>query len=156
MNKFVDGKTNRTRPVGTWPRFETGSDGRSKTQLHCWCVCDENKADKNKDCATYPGHFASTQGSSINSNAHPNQGKDGCSFVDFKPGPAKAGASSAKGKGKPAASAATSDTSSTVAEADLKRAAAHIEHLKDQLHQLGAPRDAEHLKYAKATELANT
>ena len=60
---------------------------------------------------------------------------------------------SAKGKGP--VSAATSNTSSTVAEADLKRAAAHIEHLKYQIKELGASRDAEHLKYAKATELAN-
>ena len=131
--KFVDGKTNRTRLVGTWARFETGSEGRSKTQLHRWCICDESKAERNNECATYPGHFASTQGGSINSNAHPNQGKDGCSFENFKPDPAKAAASSAKGKGKGAASAATSDTRSTVAEADLKRAAAHIENLKDQL-----------------------
>ena len=29
--KFVDGKTDRTRPVGTWARFATNSDGRSKT-----------------------------------------------------------------------------------------------------------------------------
>ena len=44
--------------------------------------------------------------------------------------------SSAKKKGP--ASAATSNTSPTVAEADLKRATAHIEHFKDQLKQLGA------------------
>ena len=31
---FVDGKTNRTRLVGTWARFATGSAGRTKTQLH--------------------------------------------------------------------------------------------------------------------------
>ena len=29
-------------------------------------------------------------------------------------------------------------------------------HLKDQLKQLGVSRDAEHFRYAKATELANT
>ena len=68
---------------------------------------------------------------------------------------AKAAAASS-GKGKARASAATSVTSSTVTEADLKRAAAHIEHLKDQIKELGASRDAEHLKYAKPTELANT
>ena len=41
---FVDGKTNWTRQVGTWARFQTGSAGRTKTQLHRWCVCDESKA----------------------------------------------------------------------------------------------------------------
>ena len=153
---FVDGKTNRTRLVGTWARFETGSAGRTKTQLHRWCVCDESKAEKNKECATYLGHFVSTQGSSINSSAHPNQGKDGCSFVDFKPDPAKPGTGSAKGKEKPASTAATSSSSSTVADADLKRALSHIGFLNDQLRQLAASRDTEHLKYAKTTELANT
>ena len=146
-NKFADGKANWTRLIGTWARFETGSDGRSKTQLHRWCICDQSKDEKNKKCATYPGHFASTQGSSINSNAHPNAGKDGCSFENFKPDPAKAAASSSY-KRKGHASAATSDMSSIVAEADLKRATAHIEDLKDQLQQLGASRDAKHLKYA--------
>ena len=65
-----------------------------------------------------------------------------------------AGSVSAKGKG--AASVTTSDTSSTVAEQDLKRAAVHIDHLNNQIRELGKPRDAEHLKYAKAAELANT
>ena len=60
-------------------------------------------------------------------------------------------------KGKAASAAtATSDTTFTVAEQDLKRAAAHIDHLNRQIRELGASRDAEHLKYAKATELANT
>ena len=65
-------------------------------------------------------------------------------------------AGSARAKGKGAASAATSDTSSTVADQDLKRAKAHIENLNRQIRELGKSRDAEHLKYAKATELANT
>ena len=56
---FDDGKTNKTRLVGTWARFATGSEGRTKKQLHRWCVCDQSKA--NKDSAAYPGHFASTQ-----------------------------------------------------------------------------------------------
>ena len=70
---------------------------------------------------------------------------------------AKAAAyTSAKGKGP--MSAATSNTSATVAEAeaDLERATAHIEQLKAQIKEPGASRDAEHLKYAKATELTNT
>ena len=128
---------------------------RSKTQLHLWCVCDQSKDPANKESATYPGHFVSTQGNPINSNAHPNAGMDGSVFEKFKVDPAKA-AASGSGKRKGLASAATSNTSSTVAEADLKRATAHIEYLKDQLKQLGASRDAKHLKYAKATELANT
>ena len=154
FENFVDGKMNRTRLVGTWARFATGSAGRTKYQLHRWCVCNQSKA--NKESATYPSHFVSTQGSSNNSSAHPNQGKDGCSFVNFTPDSAQAGPGSAKGKGKHAASAATSRYSSTVADADLKRALSQIEHLQNQLRQLVASRDANHLKYAKATELANT
>ena len=153
--KFVDGKTDRTRPVGTWAQFATGSDGRSKTQLHRWCICDQSKDPVNKESATYPDHFVSTQGNPINSNAHPNAGMDGSAFEKFKVDPAKA-AASGSGKRKGPASAATSNMSSTVAEADLKRATAHIEHLKDQLKQLGASRDAEHLRYTKAAELVNT
>ena len=44
----------------------------------------------------------------------------------------------------------------TIADADLKRATSHIENLENQNRMLAAARDAEHLKYAKATELANT
>ena len=44
----------------------------------------------------------------------------------------------------------------TVADADLKRATAYIENLENQVRMLAAARDAEHLKYAKATEFANT
>ena len=66
-------------------------------------------------------------------------------------------AGSGKAKGKGAASAATLDTSSTIADQDLKRAKAHIDHLNNhQIRELGKSRDTEHLKYAKATELANT
>ena len=72
------------------------------------------------------------------------------------PDPDKDRPGSAKGKGKPGASAATSSASVTVADADLKRATAHIENLENQVRMLAAARDAEHLKYAKATELANT
>ena len=57
---------------------------------------------------------------------------------------------SAKAKGKGTASAATSDTSSTIADQDLKRAKAHIGNLNRQIRELGKPRDAQHLKYAKA------
>ena len=57
---------------------------------------------------------------------------------------------------RPAATAATSSSSSTVADTDLKRALSHIKHLQNQLRQLAASRGAEHLKYAKATVLANT
>ena len=47
-------------------------------------------------------------------------------------------AGSGKAKGKGAASAATSDTSSTVADQDLKRAKAHIDHLNNQqIRELG-------------------
>jgi len=59
-NEFADGKANWTRPVGAWTRFETGSDGRSMTQLHRWCICDQIKDPANKESATYLGHFAST------------------------------------------------------------------------------------------------
>ena len=135
---FDDGKTNKTRMVGSWARFATGSGGRTKTQLHRWCICDVSKDKANKESATYPGHFASTQGSSSNRSAHPNQGKDGCSFAKFTPDLDKAGPGSAKGKGKHAAAAATSNSNSTVADADLKRAVSHIEHLNDQIKQLGA------------------
>ena len=65
-------------------------------------------------------------------------------------------AGSGKAKGKGAASAAMSDTSSTVADQDLKRAKAYIENLNRQIRELGKSRDAQHLKYAKATEFANT
>ena len=44
----------------------------------------------------------------------------------------------------------------TIADADLKRATSHIENLENQNRMLAAARDAEHLKYVKATELANT
>ena len=156
FDDFDDGKTNKTRLVGTWARFPTGSDGRTKFQLHRWCVCDVSKDKANKESATYPGHWVSTQGNSSNSSAaHPNQGTDGCSFSKFVADPDKAGPGSAKGKGKNAAAAATSNSTSTVADADLKRATAHIDHLKAQLEVLTKERDAEHLKYAKAIELAN-
>ena len=42
----------------------------------------------------------------------------------------------------------------TVADADLKRATAHIGNLQNQIRMLVASWDAEHLKYAKAIELA--
>jgi hypothetical protein len=150
---FDDGKTNKTRLVGTFARFATNSEGRTKKQLHRWCVCDASKDPANEDSAFYPGHFVSTQNSS--SAAHPNQGKDGCSFNNFTPDPDKDKPSSAKGKAKGDAGAAPSSASSTVAEADLKRATLFIKNLQDQLRTLTASRDAEHLKYAKATELAN-
>jgi len=156
FDNFDDGKTNKTRLVGTYARFATNSGSRTKTQLHRWCVCDESKAAKNKESATYPGHFVSTQGSSSNSSTHPNQGMDGCSFRKFTLDPDKNKPGSAKGKGKATAAAATSNSSSTYADADLKVAVAHIGHLNNQIEQLGAVRDAEHLKYAKAIELANT
>ena len=95
-----------------------------------------------------------TQGGS--STAHSNQGKDGCSFSKFVPDPEKGRPGSGKGKGKPNASAAKSSASVTIADADLKRATSHIENLENQNRMLAAARDAEHLKYAKATELANT
>jgi hypothetical protein len=153
-DNFVDGKTNKTRLVGTFARFPTGSEGRTQKQLHRWCVCDTSKGKANKDTAFYPGHFVSTQNSS--SAAHPNQGKDGCSFNNFTPDPDKDKPSSAKGKAKGDAGAAPSSASSTVAEADLKRAKIFISNLQNQLRTLTASRDAEHLKCAKATELANT
>ena len=51
-------------------------------------------------------------------------------------------AGSGKAKGKGAASAATLDTSSTIADQDLKRAKAHIENLNRQIRELGKSRDA--------------
>ena len=93
----------------------------------------------------------STQGNPANNN-HKNAGADGSTYNSFKPLPDRvykpAGSGQAKGKG--AASAATSDTSSTVADKDLKRAKAHIGNLNRQIRELGKPRDAQHLKYAKA------
>ena len=38
---FDDDKDNETRPVGTFARFATTHGGRSKSQLHRWCVCDQ-------------------------------------------------------------------------------------------------------------------
>ena len=152
---FDDGKDKKTRPVGTFARFATTHGGRSKSKLYRWCVCDQSKDADNKPSPTYPGHWVSTQGNPLQSNTHKNAGEDGSAFVRFKVDKAKAAAAtSAKKKGP--ASAATSGTISTAAEAGLKRAAAHIEHLISQITELGASRDAEHLKYAKATELANT
>ena len=152
---FDDGKSNRTCPVGTIARFATNGGGRPKTQLRRLCVCDQSKDAVNKESPTYPGHWASTQGNSLQSNTHKNTGVGGSTFARFKVGKVKASAyTSAKGKGP--VSAATSSTSATVAEADLKRAAAHIEHLKDQIKELGESRGAGHRKYVKATELANT
>ena len=151
---FDDGKTNKTRLVGTYARFANNSGGRSKFQLHRWCICEQSADTTNKDSLTYPGHWVSTQASS--SIAHSNQGKDGCSFSKFVPDPEKDRPSSGKGKGKPNASAAKSSASVTIADADLKRATSHIENLENQNRMLAAARDAEHLKYAKATELANT
>ena len=155
LTNFDDDKNNKNRPVGTFARFATTGGGRSKTQLHKWCVCDQSKGTVNKESPTYLGHWASTQGNPLQSNTHRNAGKDGSTFGKFKVDKAKAAAASS-GKGKARAPAATSITSSTVAEADLKRATAHIEQLKVQIKELGASRDAEHLKHAKATELANT
>ena len=37
---FDDGKTNKTRLVGTYARFTNNNGGRSKKQLHRWCICD--------------------------------------------------------------------------------------------------------------------
>ena len=54
----------------------------------------------------------------------------------YKPG----GSASAKGKG--GASAATSGTSSTFADQDIKRAKIHIDHLNNQIRELGKSRDA--------------
>ena len=135
---FDDGKTNETRLVGTYARFPTGSAGRSKYQLHRWCICDQSTDPANKESATFPGHFVSTQGGSNMSSAHPNQGKDGCSFSKSIPDPDKDRPGSAKGKGKPGARAATSSASVTVADADLKRATAHIENLENQVRMLAA------------------
>ena len=152
---FDDGKDNKTRPVGTFARFPTTGGGRSKTQLHRWCVCDQSKGADNKESPAYPGHWVSTQGNPLQSNTHKNAGTDGSTFGKFKVDKAKAAAAtSAKGKRRPA-STTTCNTSSTVAEADLKRATAHIEQLKVQIKELGASRDAELLSYAKAAELAN-
>ena len=53
---FDDGKSNKTRPVGTFARFATNGGGRSKTQLHRRCVCDQSKGPVNKESPTYPGH----------------------------------------------------------------------------------------------------
>ena len=39
---FDDGKTNKTRLVGTFARFPTNSAGRSKYQLHRWCICEQS------------------------------------------------------------------------------------------------------------------
>ena len=139
--------------MGTVPNGQRGQDQEPAAPL---VRLRPEQGPANKESATYPGHFASTQGSSNNSSAHPNQGKDGCSFSNFTPDPDKGGPGSAKGKGKHGASAATSSASVTVADADLKRATAHIENLENQIRMLAAARDAEHLKYAKATELANT
>ena len=57
----------------------------------------------------------STQGNPINSNTHKNAGPDGSTFNSFKVQVYKPYGSS-KRYGKGAASAATSDTSSTVAD----------------------------------------
>jgi len=151
---FDDGKTNKTRLVGTYARFKNNNGGRSQKQLHRWCICDQSKLAENKDSLTFPGHWVSTQASS--SIGHSNPGKDGCSYNKFVPDPEKEKGrpGSGKGKGKPVA--ATSSDSMTIADADLKRATSHIENLENQIRMLAAARDAEHLKYAKATELANT
>ena len=154
---YYDGKDNKTRPSGTFARFQSTYGGTSRSQLHVWCVCDESKsADKQNPC--YPGHWKSTQGNPANHNFHKNPGAEGSTFNSFKPRPVQVYKpdGSRKRYGKGAASAATSDTSSTVAEQDLKRAAVHIDHLKNQIRELDIARDAQHLKYAKATELANT
>ena len=66
----------------------------------------------------------------------------------------RAGPAAAKARRNP--HAPTSSASVTIADADLKRATSHIENLENQNRMLAAARDAEHLKYAKATELANT
>ena len=139
------------RSHGSRPR----GGGRSKTQLHKWCVCNQSKDTVNKESPTYPGHWVSTSGDPLQGNTHRNAGTDGSAFDKFKVDTAKA-APATGAKGKARAPAATSNSSSTVAEADLKRATAYIEQLKDQIKELGASRDAEHLKYAKTTELANT
>ena len=151
---FDDGKTNKTRLVGTYARFENNNGGRSKKQLHRWCICDQSQLAENKDSLTFPGHWVSTQASS--SIAHSNPGKDGCSYNKFVPDPEKEKGRPGSGKGKGKPDAATSSDSMTVADADLKRATSHIENLENQIRMLAAARDAEHLKYAKATELANT
>ena len=41
---YGDGKDNKTRPIGMQARFETTHGGRTRCQLHVWCVCDESKA----------------------------------------------------------------------------------------------------------------
>ena len=153
---FDDGKDNKSRPIGTQARFATTHGGRSRFQLHRWCVCDERKAEDNKGSPTYPGHWRTTQGNPINSNTHKNVGEDGSTFNKFKVQVYKPAASASAKRKSNAASAATSDTISTVADQDLKRAKAHIDHLNNQIRELGESRDAEHLEYAKATELANT
>ena len=86
---FDDGKTNKTRLVGTYARFKNNNGGRSQKQLHRWCICDESKLAENKDSLTFPGHWVSTQASS--SIGHSNPGKDGCSFSKFVPDPEKGG-----------------------------------------------------------------
>ena len=60
LANFDDGKDNRTRSVSTFARFTSTGDGRSKTQLHKWCICDQSKDAGNKESPTYPGHWAST------------------------------------------------------------------------------------------------
>ena len=151
---FDDGKTNKTRLVGTYARFKNNNGGRSQKQLHRWCICDQSQLAENKDSLTFPGHWVSTQASS--SIGHSNPGKDGCSYNKFVPDPEKEKGRPGSGKGKGKPDAATSSDSMTIADADLKRATSHIENLENQIRMLAAARDAEHLKYAKATELANT
>ena len=51
---FDDGKDNKTRPISTFARFPTTGGGRSKSQLHRWCVCDQSKDADNKESPTYP------------------------------------------------------------------------------------------------------
>ena len=151
---YDDGKDNKSRPIGTYARFKANHGETTRIQLHAWCVCDESKA-ANDQNPFWPGHSRSTQGNPANHNRHKNAGEDGSTYNSSKARAFKPSAfASAKGKG--AASAATSDTSSTVADQDLKRAAAHIDHLNRQIRELGKSRDEEHLKYSKATELANT
>ena len=152
---YDDGKDNKTRPIGTYVRFQTthGDTARSQ-ELHVWCLCNESKS-VDKQNPFWPGHWRSTQGNPANHNLHKNAGEDSSTYNSFKARASKP-AASAKAKGKGAVFAATSDTSSTIAEQDLKRAAAHIDDLNRQIHELAKSRDAEHLKYAKATELANT
>ena len=74
LANFDDGKDNKNRSVGTFARFATTGDGRSKTQLHKWCVCDQSKDTGNKESPTYPGHWVGTQGNPLQSNTHRNAG----------------------------------------------------------------------------------